>query len=103
VEDIPSLFNNAFQNIAVIAKAVLWFAKTGNCHLNSNVYSEEDFISGEVSFTVTVSTEVDAVGPSRGGPGSSNEEDGADPSRAVDTSGGGVSITEISPLQSTSG
>jgi hypothetical protein len=49
--EIPSLLNIAYKQIATIAKAVSEFAKTDIYPLNSDMFSEEDFISGEIPTT----------------------------------------------------
>jgi hypothetical protein len=79
------------------------FVKTGIYLLNPDVSSEEDLISGEVSSAVTVTTKVDGAGPGRGGIDPSDGKDGADPSKVAKSSGRCFSITDISPLPSTSG
>jgi hypothetical protein len=47
MEEIPSLLNTAFKQIAAIAEAVSEVAKTDSYTRNPDVFSEEDFISGE--------------------------------------------------------
>jgi hypothetical protein len=68
-EEIPSLLNTAYKQISVIAKAVSKFAKTGIYPLNPDVFSEEDFISGEVpttiSATVSAITFLRSIAPQR--------------------------------------
>jgi hypothetical protein len=109
MEDIPSCSNRAYQKVAVIAKAVSGFVKTSMHPFNPHVFRKEHFISGEVSTTVT-----------RGGIDPSHEEEGtcygrgvSDPRNETDVAGssggdtesskGGVTIVEISPIPSTSG
>jgi hypothetical protein len=53
LEDMSSLMYTVYKEIAAIAKAVSEVAKTGICSLNPDVFSEEDFISGEVVTTAT--------------------------------------------------
>jgi hypothetical protein len=71
MEDIPSLFNNAYRKSAPIAKAVTGYDKTGIYTLNSDVFSERDFISGAVLTRVTATLEVGGFSLSRGGVDSS--------------------------------
>jgi hypothetical protein len=51
-ENISSLFNTAYKQIAAVARAVSEFVRSGIYPLNPDVFREADFISGKVSNTV---------------------------------------------------
>jgi hypothetical protein len=53
-ENVSSLFNTAYKQIAAVAKAMSESVWTGIYLLKPDVFSEEDFISGEVPNTVSV-------------------------------------------------
>jgi hypothetical protein len=54
MEEIPSLLNTAYKQIAAITRSVSESTTTGIYPLNPDEFSEEDLVSGEVPTKATV-------------------------------------------------
>jgi hypothetical protein len=73
-------------------------AKTDICSLNPDVFSEEDFISGEVPTTGSATMKVDSHSPIRGVTDSGHGRDDTSSRGVIDSSGEAVTIALISPF-----
>jgi hypothetical protein len=81
-------------------KAVSEVAKTDIYPLNPDVFSEEDFISGEVPSTGSATMKVDSPSPIRGVTDSGYERGDTSSRGVTDSSGEAVTIAVISPFPS---